>query len=138
MALFEVPASKAAAPAARGRRDTNAPAATVWLNIGYEANGRFVSLPIGVPLDTMQMADETGSNPDWVNFRKAQNGLLKWLLGQASTLDAGGTETIDGLSLQVRKVGAPLSDEALGENPYAIDFVTSPRQAPASNELIPR
>lgn len=121
MALFEVPASKTAAPA-RGRRDTNAPAAQVWLNIGYEANGRFVSLPIGIPLDTMQMADESGSNADWVNFRKAQNRLLKWLLEQANLLTAGGTDEIEGLTLQVRKVGAPLSDEALGHNPYEVTF----------------
>lgn len=136
MALFEVP-SAPVAPAARGRRDTAAPQAMVWLNVGYEANGRFVSLPIGIPLDTMNPAPETGNNADWVNFRKAQNKLLKFLLDTAAGLQPGGDELIEGLQLQVRRVGAPMADEALGENLYEAAFPAS-KAGPVSTDVIPR
>ena len=28
------------------------PSAKLWLNVGYDTNGRFVNLPVGIPVDT--------------------------------------------------------------------------------------
>lgn len=123
MALFETPAAPASS-AARGRSGEQREQAKVWLNIGYWANDRFVSLPVGIPLDTMQPASEDGQNADWVQYNKARNKLLKWLMSQSEELAPGEAEPIEGLSLQVRRVGAPLRDEDLGANPY--DMPTAP------------
>ena len=37
------------------------PASKLWMNIGYEINGKFVSLPLGLPIDTMREASTNGT-----------------------------------------------------------------------------
>lgn len=85
----------------------------VWLNIGLEAGGdengegaRFVSLPVGVPLDTQKPIAVRGTNEDFNAFTGARNDLLEQLQMLAADLEPG-EERIIGLQVQMRRIAAP-------------------------------
>lgn len=96
------------------------PKAKVWLNIGYEAGGKFINLPIGLPIDTMDPAEIRGQNVDWVKQRTAQNQLLKALQDLGLKMQPGEERDIN-LTLRMRRVSEELS-VSQEENEYAIDF----------------
>jgi hypothetical protein len=96
---------KAAAPA--HKRDL--PKANVWVNIGYATGDEtypFVSLPMGIALDTMEELPLKG-NSEFREFTQARNDLLQQIKsgsvsiapGEAMLMDIGG-----GLTLQIRRV----------------------------------
>lgn len=96
------------------------PKAKVWLNIGYGANGKFINLPIGLPIDTMEAADVRGQSMEWVKQRTAQNDLLKALQQYGLNLQPGQEQTIN-LEVRLRRVNDELA-VAAGDNEFAIDF----------------
>ncbi len=110
------------------------PKANVWLNIGYtvetddaENPTMFVSLPVGIPLDTMDEKAVTSRSPIFAQFQAAGNGLLADLKAEAASL-APGEEKIygdeGGLQIQMRRVAdaivAPLNDAT---NPFRRNVV---------------
>ncbi|MFP3681450.1 hypothetical protein SB725_30690, partial [Pseudomonas sp. SIMBA_041] len=64
---------------------TEAPKAQFWLNIGFVAEGTakpeegkddvFVSLPVGIPLDTMERLKTNSSNEEFAQLQAARNDL---------------------------------------------------------------
>jgi hypothetical protein len=95
------------------------PKAQLWLNVGYhvpvvttQADGtqvqenRFVSLPVGIAVDTMQMLSETSQNQNFAAFQQARNELLKLLIAAGAGLAEGEDRPI-ALELQLRRVSAP-------------------------------
>jgi len=96
------------------------PRAKVWLNIGYEANGKFINLPIGLPIDTMEAAEVRGQNSDWVKQRNAQNALLEALKKAGASLEPGQEQEVN-LSIRIRRVNEELVVESTS-NEYAVDF----------------
>ena len=102
------------APAAAGRSTDRAdlPKATLWLNIGMnvtvkdndtgEETTQFVSLPVGVPLDTMAEARVSGS-PEFARLQQARNALLAKLIAGGSTIAPGEFKTLN-LDVQMRRV----------------------------------
>lgn len=116
---------KAAAPATGAAR----PKAQVWMNIGYSVDvatneggveSRFINLPMGLPLDTMEEVATTSSNEVYAAMQIAKNDLLKQLLTAAAEL-APGQERIVNLQVQLRRVNdangnAGLADPAV--NPF--------------------
>ncbi len=106
---------------------TDRPKTQVWLNVGTtvqipnaetgEVEDVFVALPIGIPLDTMENMEVRGTNKNWANMVQAKN----WLLGQLKALgegvEAGDEEIIDGLQIQVKRVGSAQAPSA-DENPF--------------------
>ncbi len=119
------PATNRNSSAARGDR----PQAKVWLNIGYTVPGpdgdRFVSLPVGLPIDTMEAQEAKGQNEDWIKFVHAKNGLLKTLQAAGDALAPGEEKIIgmgdSGLSIQLRRANEERVVEA-GENEYTRSF----------------
>jgi hypothetical protein len=117
------------------RQTTDAPAreerpqAQTWLNIGYVAgegeDAKFVSLPVGIPLDTQKALDIPRS-PEFAMFRAAQNDLLAQLQAAAAELQPGQDVIIGvdgGLAIQLRKVAGPAETPPVdGTNPYARDL----------------
>lgn len=105
----------------RGNGGNNAdlPKAKTWLNIGYTINGRFVNLPLGMPLDTMQPAAATGQNSDWVSFQTARNNLLQRLQNIGDNLQPGEEVDVPVLTIKIRRVNEELQADA-GE--YGIDL----------------
>lgn len=99
---------------------TERPKAKVWLNIGYEAGGKFINLPVGLPIDTMEPAAVRGQNEDWVKQRNAQNALLEALKKLGVDLDPGQEQTLN-LQVRVRRVNEELA-VPVGDNEYAVDL----------------
>lgn len=105
------------------------PTAMAWLNIGYpvefvnpktgETESRFISIPVGVPLDTQKPINITSRNDVMQGMQAAQNELLRQLQNAAAGMDAGAEAIVD-LQIQLRrindKVEAPTITEA---SPFA-------------------
>lgn len=96
------------------------PAAKVWLNVGYEVAGKFINLPLGLPIDTMGEAKVQGQNEDWVKQRNAQNQLLKMLQDLGMSFEPGQEQTIN-LQVRLRKVNED-KIVAKEDNEYSIDM----------------
>lgn len=114
------PALNAGARSAQNNGDR--PAAKVWLNVGFYAgegeNQKFVSLPQGIPLDTMEPIRVNSSNEDFRMFQSARNDLLEALLAEAANL-APGEENVVNIQVQIRRVSDEQAAPAAGENLYS-------------------
>ena len=97
------------------------PKAKFWLNIGYVAAGagddgedRFVSLPVGIPLDTMEHVATNSRSDSYREFQSARNDLLDQITAVAAGL-APGQDTELNLTIQLRRVSeeqAPVDSSA--------------------------
>jgi hypothetical protein len=117
-------AAKTAATPATAR-----PKAQIWMNLGYEIQvpatdgtmeTRFINLPMGLPLDTMEEVATTSSNEVFAAMQIAKNDLLKQLLNAAADLPAGG-ERIVNLQVQMRRVNDATANVSLSDpavNPF--------------------
>ena len=94
--------------------------AKVWLNVGYEAGGKFINLPFGLPIDTMKDAPVKGQNEDWVKQRNAQNQLLKMLQDVGAKFTPGQEQTIN-LQVRLRRVNEEV-EVAKEDNEYGISI----------------
>lgn len=98
------------------------PKAQIWLNIGYESqdaegNDMFISLPMGLPLDTMEAKSVNGKDLGWKQMQQAKNALLEQLQKAAMQINPGEEHTIPGLTIQVRRVAQTEAPDA-SENPH--------------------
>lgn len=102
------------------RNQSDKPPAKLWLNVGYEANGRFVNLPVGIPVDTMEELPVRGQNEEWAAFQTARNQLLKAIQQAGDNLEPGAEVEVK-LTVKLRKVNEQVSvnDE---DNAFAIDL----------------
>jgi len=80
-----------------------------WINVGLPVPGMsddkfsFLSLPLGIPLDTMNPVELRGSNQEFLEFRAAQNALLDKVQKAAKDLRPG--EAVElGLMVQLRRI----------------------------------
>jgi hypothetical protein len=104
------------------------PKAKVWINIGYlteDPEYPFVSLPVGIPLDTQEALSTNSRNEKFSQFTAARNGLLGQLKNWAETLKPGEDTIVElegGLAIQFRRVqdAAPEPDPA--NSPFLRDF----------------
>ena len=96
------------------------PESKLWLNFGYTKNDKFISLPLGLAIDTMEPQVARGQNVEFNKQVAAQNGLLKALQDAGFKLEPGETQTIV-LECQLRRVNEKMeiADE---DNEFAIDF----------------
>jgi hypothetical protein len=101
-ALFSNNAANAAAPAPQAKKRAN-----FWLNVGLvkKVDGEevFLSLPLGIPLDTQDPLPTNSSNKDFAQMQAARNDLVEQLKAYAETMDAGEDVIID-LQVQLRRV----------------------------------
>jgi hypothetical protein len=101
------------AEAGRKANGAEAPKAQFWLNIGFVAEGTakpeegkgdtFVSLPIGIPLDTMERLKTNSSNEEFAQLQAARNDLLDQIMAHAKTLEPG-QDAVFMIQAQVRRV----------------------------------
>ena len=114
-----------AATAATGTAPAR-PKAQLWLNVGYSTTvlvdgvpeERFVNLPMGMPVDTMELLPVNSRNQEFAQFRMAQNDLLNQIVEFGKTLAPGEAKTLN-LELQLRRVNDDVAPVANGENPFA-------------------
>lgn len=92
------------------------PKAQFWMNVGYEvevdvtgADGkdvrekRFISLPMGMPLDTMEKLSTKSSNAEFRALQGARNHLLEQVLAAAANMKPGETQLVN-LQIELRRV----------------------------------
>jgi hypothetical protein len=115
------------------------PKAEFWLNVGYnvlvdvtDAQGvtmqesRFVSLPVGIALDTMNLLPTDSQSDAYRAFQSARNGLHDALMDVAKTLKPGeekllgGTGAAGELVIQLRRVAAPARPVQAASNPFVM------------------
>lgn len=113
--------------------NTNRPKAKTWLNVGYESNGKFVTLPLGMPLDTMEPSKISGQNEEWIKQMTAGNALLKALQELGDSLVPGAEQEIN-LVVKIRRVNEERTVKP-EDNEFSIDFNTLiPKAAPVAAE----
>jgi hypothetical protein len=103
------------------------PKAQLWLNIGYpvdipvEGGGteeRFVSLPLGIPLDTQEHLPTNSRNEVFAQFQGARNDLLDQIMEAAKALKPGEDKLLN-LSIQLRRVNEDAAPVAKENNMFA-------------------
>jgi hypothetical protein len=99
-------------------------ASKFWLNVGYMAgegeNTKFVSLPLGIPMDDVKLLKTTSSNEDYAHFQAARNDLYAQLMAEAEKLEPGASIVFT-MEVQLRRVNdeieaAPAANA--NANPY--------------------
>ena len=88
------------------------PETKVWMNVGVMVGDTFVSLPIGVGIDTMQAADERTNSAEYSQLVQARNALLKKLQSFSEDLKPGEEANVDGLLVQIRRVNDKQAPDA--------------------------
>lgn len=114
------PASTRRMPFGNMTSPNERPKAKLWINLGYMQNDRFVNLPIGTPVDTMEPAEVRGQNADWVKFQSARNDLLKALQELGANIEPGQEVDLN-LIVKLRRVNDELAVPT-GENEYKTDL----------------
>jgi hypothetical protein len=102
------------------------PKAQFWLNVGLvkEVNGDevFLSLPLGIPLDTQDALDTRSSNKEFAMMQAARNSIVEQLKEYAETMSPGEDVLID-LKVQLRRVKETTEVSTKpDENPFAINM----------------
>ncbi|UKL14746.1 ssDNA-binding protein [Stenotrophomonas phage C121] len=102
-----------------------------WINVGYpitvqddQGNNReeFVSLRLGIPLDSIEYLPANSSNADWRKREAAQNHLLDLLRNKAAGLEGGESVILDKLSVELRMVKDKAVAESAEDNGYVGNF----------------
>lgn len=99
--------------------------AQFWLNIGYSSgvtdeNGeeKFVSLPLGIPLDTQEHLATNSKNAEFAQFQAARNDLLDQLMEAAKSLAPGESRVVK-LEVQLRRVNEEAAAIPADQNMFA-------------------
>lgn len=100
---------------------TDKPKAKVWGNVGYELNGKFISLPVGIPMDTMEVSKSNSNNKEWVAFQDACNTLLKHLQSMGDEMEPGQDVVIPNLEFRLHRVKEAVVVEA-EDNDFRTDL----------------
>lgn len=107
MAVF---GSKETQRSNRGNGREDRPQAQVWANIGVtlpvqqedgSMKDTFLSLPVGIPLDTTEPMPTRGTNKGWHEQVAVKNAILAFLQKVGGDLEPGQGELIEGLQIQV-------------------------------------
>ena len=96
--------------------------ADIFINVGVEVeiNGemKLLSLPFGLPLDTMNALTIRGNNEEWNQEATVRNELLQTLVKMGQGLEPGEGSIMGGLKVQIyrRKEQAetPVNNQLLG------------------------
>lgn len=129
------------ATGASGAQQEDRPKTKVWLNIGYTVEvpvgedgateTRFISLPVGIPVDTTEGVATNSSNDMFRMMQEARNDLLEELQATAEELEAGEERIIGeagGLQLQLRRVADEQKATPKGKNPFSRKALTAPAE----------
>ena len=117
---FEAAKTNTTAPRSGRQAAQDRPAAKLWLNVGYDANGRFVNLPVGIPVDTMETLPIRGQNEEWAQFQSARNDLLKAIQEAGDNLEPGAEVEVK-LVVKLRKVNEEI-EVSKEDNPFAANL----------------
>lgn len=99
------------------------PKATLWINVGYDSgvkdeetgHNKFVSLPLGIPVDTQERLKTNMRNSEYGRLNAARNNLMDQILEKAKSL-APGEEMLLNLQVQLRRVNDDAADAGTENN----------------------
>lgn len=95
-----------------------------YLNIGVGVGDNFISIPIGVGVDTQSPLEIRGQNAEWNAKAAAMNKLLEKLQKLAEGLEPGEEVMLPQLSVQLRKrKDAAQVDDAHNEHMAIVDAI---------------
>lgn len=96
-----------------------------WVNVGYKTGVEredgseiIVTLPFGIPLDSMQYVQTNSRNTEWSELQQARNSLLDDLRKAASELAPGEEKELT-LCVTLRRATEAVSEVAAGNNKFA-------------------
>lgn len=96
----------------------------IGIMVGEGDDARFVSLPMGLALDTMREAKVSGTG-EFAQFKAAQNDLLKQIIEVGTKLKPGESLMLDGncggLQIEIRRrnTDVPATDDS---NKFKVNF----------------
>ncbi len=100
------------------------PKSQFWMNVGFTAEGAgsdgediFVSLPYGLPLDSMEHVNTKSKNADYTALQQARNSLLDQVKEAAATLQPGESMTVQ-LEVQIRRVEEEVEETVSADNKF--------------------
>ena len=104
------------------------PKSQFWMNVGFVAEGAgaegedvFVSLPYGLPLDSMEHVNTKSKNENYVALQQARNGLLDQVKEAAATLQPGESMTVQ-LEVQIRRIEEEVEETPTTDNKFMRSF----------------
>jgi hypothetical protein len=96
-----------------------------WVNVGYKTGVEredgseiIVTLPFGIPLDSMQYVQTNSRNTEWSELQQARNSLLDDLRKAASELAPGEEKELT-LCVTLRRATEAVSETAGNSNKFA-------------------
>lgn len=94
----------------------------LWVNVGYsiEVNGEsvFVSIPMGIPVDSVKELPTNTRNAEFNLLNQARNQLLQDITAAAEDLEAGESHVLE-LEVQLRRIDKEVDPlPANGNNPF--------------------
>ena len=103
------------------------PKSEFWLNVGYSVETKneeghdetiFISLPMGIALDSMKPVKTNSSNRRFTKIQQARNSLADQIMEFCKTLQPGETGNLN-LQIQVRRIAEEQPATAGNENEFA-------------------
>lgn len=94
----------------------------LWVNVGYsiEVNGEsvFVSIPMGIPVDSVKELPTNTRNSEFNLLNQARNQLLADIVAASEDLEAGESHVLE-LEVQLRRIDKEVDPlPANGNNPF--------------------
>ena len=94
----------------------------LWINVGYsiEVNGEqvFVSIPMGIPVDSVKELPTNTRNSDFNLLNQARNQLLADIAAASEDLESGESHVLE-LEVQLRRVDKEVDPlPANSDNPF--------------------
>lgn len=112
----------AKAPAAKVTVVEDKPKSQLWINVGYsiEVNGEqvFVSVPMGIPLDSIKELPTNTRNAEFNLLNQARNQLLADITSASEDLEGGESHVLE-LEVQLRRIDKEVDPLPAGsDNPF--------------------
>ena len=91
----------------------------LWINVGYsiEVNGEqvFVSVPMGIPVDSVKELPTNTRNTDFNLLNQARNQLLADIASASEDLESGESHVLE-LEVQLRRIDKEVDPLPAGSN----------------------
>jgi hypothetical protein len=101
------------------------PKSQIWINLGFTAEGAgaegedvFVSLPYGLPLDSMEHVNTKSKNADYSALQHARNDLLDQVKEASATLQPGESMLVT-LEIQIRRIEEEVEEAPVANSKFA-------------------
>lgn len=109
----------------QNNNDSEQKKSVFWVNVGYKTGVEredgseiIITLPFGIPLDSMQYVQTNSKNKEWVEIQQARNSLLDDLRKAASELAPGEEKELT-LCVTLRRASEAVSEVADSSNKFA-------------------